>query len=83
MRALLEDYVMKGKNKTGRHCKHYMDKLIKKWVFFFSILDLPQCSGRIALITGGTRGIGLEVIKMLLQCDIHVIIGTVNSSCYC
>lgn len=43
-----------------------------------SNVDLPQCSGRIALITGGTRGIGLEVIKMLLQCDIHVIIGTVN-----
>lgn len=44
----------------------------------FSNLDLPQCNGKIALITGGTRGIGLEVIKMLLQCDIHVIIGTVN-----
>lgn len=23
MRALLEDYVMKGKNKTGKYCKHF------------------------------------------------------------
>lgn len=32
-------------------------------------------SDRIAVVTGGTRGIGLSVVKMLLQCDIHVIIG--------
>lgn len=31
--------------------------------------------GRIAVITGGTRGIGLEVMKMLLKCDITVVLG--------
>lgn len=40
---------------------------------FFS--DLPLKSNQVAVITGGTRGIGLEVIKMLLKCDINVVIG--------
>lgn len=39
------------------------------------ISDLPLKSGKVAVITGGTRGIGLEVIKMLLKCDINVVIG--------
>lgn len=39
------------------------------------ISDLPIKSGKTAVITGGTRGIGLEVIKLLLKCDINVIIG--------
>lgn len=30
-----------------------------------------------AVITGGSRGIGLEVVRMLLQCDMHVIVGKV------
>lgn len=41
-------------------------------VFF---LDLPNKSGQIAVITGGARGIGVEVVKMLMQCDMRVIIG--------
>lgn len=32
-------------------------------------------SNRTVLITGGTRGIGFEVVRMLLQCDMKVIIG--------
>lgn len=40
--------------------------------------DLPEKSGKTAVITGGTRGIGLEVIKLLLKCDINVIIGCRN-----
>ncbi|CAG9854171.1 unnamed protein product [Phyllotreta striolata] len=41
-------------------------------------IELPVKSGTTALITGGTRGIGLEVIRMLLKCDINVIIGCRN-----
>ncbi|XP_050300033.1 dehydrogenase/reductase SDR family member on chromosome X-like [Anthonomus grandis grandis] len=41
-------------------------------------VDLPMKSGKTALITGGTRGIGLSVVKHLLKCDINVIIGCRN-----
>jgi len=27
------------------------------------------------VITGGARGIGFEVVRMLLQCNMHVVIG--------
>lgn len=36
---------------------------------------LEKKSGKVVLITGGTRGIGTEVIKMLMQCDMHVVMG--------
>ncbi|RZC42155.1 retinol dehydrogenase 12, partial [Asbolus verrucosus] len=55
-RALLEDVVMRSRNKT----------------------ELPTLPGKVAVITGGARGIGAEVVRMLLQCDIHVIIGCRN-----
>ncbi|XP_065344984.1 retinol dehydrogenase 12-like [Cloeon dipterum] len=31
--------------------------------------------GRVVVITGGTKGIGLEVIKELLKCDMNVVMG--------
>lgn len=31
--------------------------------------------GRVAIVTGGSRGIGAEVVRMLLQCDVEVVIG--------
>jgi NAD(P)-dependent dehydrogenase (short-subunit alcohol dehydrogenase family) len=40
--------------------------------------ELPVLTGRTALITGGARGIGAEVVRMLLKCDVHVIIGCRN-----
>ncbi|XP_057662122.1 dehydrogenase/reductase SDR family member on chromosome X-like [Diorhabda carinulata] len=41
-------------------------------------IELSLKSGKNAIITGGTRGIGLEVIRMLLKSDINVIIGCRN-----
>lgn len=35
-------------------------------------------SGKIALITGGNRGIGLRIVKKLVECDIEVIMGVRN-----
>ncbi|XP_029170063.1 dehydrogenase/reductase SDR family member on chromosome X-like [Nylanderia fulva] len=36
--------------------------------------DLPSVSNKIAIVTGGSKGIGAEVVKKLLQCDMEVII---------
>lgn len=41
----------------------------------YLISDLISQPGKIAVITGGARGIGAEVVKMLMKCDITVIIG--------
>jgi len=38
--------------------------------------DLPSQSGRTAVITGGSRGIGLETVRVLLKLDMHLIIGS-------
>lgn len=40
--------------------------------------DLIKKSGSVAVVTGGSRGIGLHVVRMLLQCDMHVVIGEVQ-----
>lgn len=42
--------------------------------------DLVDKSGQVAVVTGGARGIGLHVVRMLLQCNMHVIIG--DSDCF-
>lgn len=42
--------------------------------------ELINKSDKIAIITGGTRGIGLEVVKMLLKCDMKIIMGCRNVS---
>ncbi|XP_050450587.1 dehydrogenase/reductase SDR family member on chromosome X-like [Cataglyphis hispanica] len=36
--------------------------------------DLPLVPNKIAIVTGGSKGIGAEVVKKLLQCDMEVII---------
>ncbi|XP_072756155.1 retinol dehydrogenase 12 [Anoplolepis gracilipes] len=36
--------------------------------------DLPIVPNKVAILTGGSRGIGAEVVKKLLQCDMEVII---------
>lgn len=44
------------------------------YLIIFSFLDLPKRSHEVAIVTGGSRGIGLEVVKKLLECDMHVVI---------
>ncbi|XP_046395066.1 dehydrogenase/reductase SDR family member on chromosome X-like [Ischnura elegans] len=41
---------------------------------------LPQKSNQVAVITGGARGIGVEVVKKLLKCGMNVVIGCRNVS---
>lgn len=45
------------------------------FIFFLIFLDLPNMTGKVAIVTGGSRGIGTVVVKMLLQCGADVIIG--------
>lgn len=39
------------------------------------IKELFKQPGRIAVITGGNRGIGADVVEKLLQCEINVVMG--------
>jgi NAD(P)-dependent dehydrogenase (short-subunit alcohol dehydrogenase family) len=41
-------------------------------------VDLLPKVGEVAVITGAARGIGVEVVKKLVQCGIHVVIGCRN-----
>lgn len=45
--------------------------------FCFVLLhaDLLKQPGRIAVITGGNRGIGADVVEKLLRCEINVVMG--------
>lgn len=44
----------------------------------YNRVDLYKQPGRIAVITGGNRGIGADVVEKLLQCEINVIMGVRN-----
>ncbi|CAK1586496.1 unnamed protein product [Parnassius mnemosyne] len=50
--------------------------LIDDWVNIRrNKIVLPDASGKVAVITGGARGIGLEVVKGLLKANVTVIMG--------
>jgi len=51
---------------------HKIDAYISS-IFFSS--DLSSKPDKVAIVTGGSKGIGAEVVKKLLQCDMEVIIG--------
>lgn len=48
---------------------------IKKNVIGVISKDLFDQPGRTAVITGGNRGIGADVVEKLLQCRINVVLG--------
>ncbi|XP_020287622.1 dehydrogenase/reductase SDR family member on chromosome X-like isoform X4 [Pseudomyrmex gracilis] len=59
---------------------------IKYWLYdvfdakYNKISDLPSMPDKIAIVTGASRGIGAEVVKKLLQCNMEVIIAGVMFS---
>ncbi len=44
-------------------------------MIIINVIVQPRGNTETVVITGGTRGIGAEVVKKLLQCNMHVIIG--------
>uniref|UniRef100_A0A3Q2PX25 Uncharacterized protein n=1 Tax=Fundulus heteroclitus TaxID=8078 RepID=A0A3Q2PX25_FUNHE len=41
---------------------------------------MPRQDGKVAIVTGGGRGIGYEVVRHLARLGAHVIIGTVSNT---
>lgn len=50
----------------------FTDNLLTDNILFS---DLPSKPDKVAIVTGGSKGIGAEIVKKLLQCDMEVIIG--------
>ena len=40
-----------------------------------SHLVIPDCTGQVAIVTGGNKGIGLETVKGLCKANMTVIMG--------
>lgn len=53
--------------------------LIDDWIsVWWNKIELPDAKNKIAVITGGARGIGTEVVRGLLQSNMTVIMGVRN-----
>lgn len=53
--------------------------LIDDWIsVWWNKIDLPDAKNKIAVITGGARGIGTEVVRGLLKSNMTVVMGVRN-----
>lgn len=77
--AVLDDLQNRNRNKLGKHnyFKLISNTILVKYYFLNFISEIVNKRGRVAVVTGGARGIGLEVVKKLVQCEMHVIIGNI------
>ena len=46
------------------------------------ILELKKKPNYVAIVTVGARGTGRDVVKSLMQCDMHVVIGEYRHSSF-
>ncbi|XP_059622317.1 dehydrogenase/reductase SDR family member on chromosome X homolog [Phlebotomus argentipes] len=44
----------------------------------YNVVELFKQPGRVAVMTGGNRGIGLKIVEKLLDCDMTVVLGVRN-----
>lgn len=57
---------------------YYIRLFIGSCFLFHVVLEIVNKRGKVAVITGGARGIGLEIVKKLVQCEMRIVIGTYN-----
>jgi len=50
--------------------------------YLFRILEIPLQTGKVAIVTGGSGGIGFYVAKGLVKKNVHVIIGLYSIELY-
>ena len=79
--GLIEDLYLKKCNRV-RKCLWFILRLMinlnRIHVFCFISLirtELDKQPGRVVVITGGNRGIGLKVVEKLLKCDMTIVMG--------
>ena len=71
-RSQNEDLVLRKRNKISNIAKFVSTKVQQN---HFSISELIQLPNRVAIITGGNRGIGIHVVNKLLRCEMTVVMG--------
>uniref|UniRef100_A0A8D8APK7 Dehydrogenase/reductase SDR family member on chromosome X n=1 Tax=Culex pipiens TaxID=7175 RepID=A0A8D8APK7_CULPI len=87
--GLLIFFFMKSSKEMPRNWAQLVTELKMQQCGFLALLEdaflrrsnrveLYKQPGKIALLTGGNRGIGLRIVKKLVECDIEVILGVRN-----
>lgn len=92
IRGLIEDYYLRNYNQVGELVSQLslgnaFDILFEMFFLIvsicrFNVTELFPQPGRVAVITGGNRGIGADVVEKLLECEINVIMGEFFLLCY-
>lgn len=87
--AVMIFFFMKSSKEMPKNWTQFVAELSVQQCGFVGIVEdillrgtnkvaLYKQPGKIALITGGNRGIGLRIVKKLVECDIEVILGVRN-----
>lgn len=61
-------YIPQPSKFSGKCLKIYL-------ILWNSTTEIPDCQGRVAIVTGGNKGIGLETVKGLCKAHMSVVMG--------